>query len=514
MRLLYTLWLFYLLSICECWDYDGTDFEIFDLYEEVNGTFYELLEISHDASVSEIRKAYRQKSLVLHPDKNSAEDADQKFRQLVAVYEVLKDKDKREKYDNVLKNGLPTWRQPAYYYRKYRKMGTLEISLIVSILVTIGHYLTWLVAYYEKKFEMDEVLNPLRKRQEKKKAKGKLPQEDLDTDNILQKELGYRKPTGWDLLPFVIYRFLVYHISKMPSHIKERIDKRKKEKEMKIRKEEEEREAEKAREAEKLRPKRVKEKPTLRDASEFENEEPAVQSLPNSYEFNNTELRSRKDEEWTEEDYASLAKAMCKYPAGTLGRWERIGHDLGRRGDEITKKVKEMKSTIALNLPNPTGTAALSSKKKTAINISDSIITKTIDRELKKTTIISDSDLYQSQYDIPDDYDEGMPCEEEPIEVYTTVKQKVKTRPLEDKPSEAPDNIPVVKTDIAVDSWTQVQQKCLEAAILQFPKSTIDRWSCIARAVPDKTKEQCIARFKLLAEHVKKRNQDNSCKEN
>lgn len=58
------------------------------------------------------------------------------------------------RYEEVLKNGLPDWRQPLYYYRKYRKMGSLEISLIVGIIATIGHYLTWWVAYLEKKFEM------------------------------------------------------------------------------------------------------------------------------------------------------------------------------------------------------------------------------------------------------------------------------------------------------------------------------------------------------------------------
>ena len=84
----------------------------------------------------------------------------------------LQDKEKREKYDNVLRNGLPDWRNPVYYYRKYRKMGTLELSIIVSLIFTVGHYLTWWVAYLEKRFEMDEVLNPIRKRMQKKKAKG------------------------------------------------------------------------------------------------------------------------------------------------------------------------------------------------------------------------------------------------------------------------------------------------------------------------------------------------------
>lgn len=49
------------------------------------------------ASLAEIRKAFRQLSVVLHPDKNDAEDANVQFRNLVAVYEVLKDPTKREK---------------------------------------------------------------------------------------------------------------------------------------------------------------------------------------------------------------------------------------------------------------------------------------------------------------------------------------------------------------------------------------------------------------------------------
>jgi DnaJ family protein C protein 1 len=48
--------------------------------EEINQNFYEYLGISKDASTSEVRKAYRRLSLVLHPDKNKADDAELKFR--------------------------------------------------------------------------------------------------------------------------------------------------------------------------------------------------------------------------------------------------------------------------------------------------------------------------------------------------------------------------------------------------------------------------------------------------
>lgn len=54
--------------------------------------------LPQDATAAEIRRAFRALSIVLHPDKNDAEDANVQFRNLVSVYEVLKDSSKREKY--------------------------------------------------------------------------------------------------------------------------------------------------------------------------------------------------------------------------------------------------------------------------------------------------------------------------------------------------------------------------------------------------------------------------------
>ncbi|KAK9366873.1 DnaJ domain-containing protein [Lipomyces kononenkoae] len=64
--------------------------------------YYELLEISRDATPDEIRKAYRRQALLLHPDKNmhKVEEATQKFAQVQAAYEVLSDPDERAWYDS------------------------------------------------------------------------------------------------------------------------------------------------------------------------------------------------------------------------------------------------------------------------------------------------------------------------------------------------------------------------------------------------------------------------------
>ena len=48
-------------------------------------------------------------------------------------------------------------------------------------------------------------------------------------------------------------------------------------------------------------------------------------------------------------------------------------------------------------------------------------------------------------------------------------------------------------------------QVSLESALSQFPKGCQERWDRIAGKVPGKSKEQCMIRFRALAEVVKKR---------
>ncbi|ESO87958.1 hypothetical protein LOTGIDRAFT_126787 [Lottia gigantea] len=131
--------------------WDEGDFEIFDAVEEVNQNFYEFLEVSPDASSKEIRKAYRKLTLKHHPDKNKEAEAEITFRKLVSVYEILKDEDKRKRYDKVLVEGLPDWRQPIFYYRRVRKMGLGELFILLAGIGTIGQFLTNWAVYFEKK---------------------------------------------------------------------------------------------------------------------------------------------------------------------------------------------------------------------------------------------------------------------------------------------------------------------------------------------------------------------------
>lgn len=68
--------------------------------------YYDLLGITKDADESEIKKAYRKRAMELHPDRNPAPDAEAKFKEITEAYEVLKDPDKRSRYDKFGKAGL------------------------------------------------------------------------------------------------------------------------------------------------------------------------------------------------------------------------------------------------------------------------------------------------------------------------------------------------------------------------------------------------------------------------
>lgn len=65
--------------------------------------FYEVLGIKQDASPEEIKTAFRTNALKYHPDRNQNNpEAEAKFKEISAAYEVLGDQEKRARYDQTL----------------------------------------------------------------------------------------------------------------------------------------------------------------------------------------------------------------------------------------------------------------------------------------------------------------------------------------------------------------------------------------------------------------------------
>jgi DnaJ family protein C protein 1 len=56
-----------------------------------------------------------------------------------------------------------------------------------------------------------------------------------------------------------------------------------------------------------------------------------------------------------------------------------------------------------------------------------------------------------------------------------------------------------------ISDWSQNDQHLLECALKTIPKDTsgVDRWEQIARCIPGKTREECLARYRYIVQLVK-----------
>ncbi len=86
--------------------------------------YYQTLGVSRTADQVEIRRAFRQKAKLVHPDVNDNPRARAEFQRINEAYQVLQDEEKRKLYDMRLVNGFPA---QTVYHRpgpvRYRATG-------------------------------------------------------------------------------------------------------------------------------------------------------------------------------------------------------------------------------------------------------------------------------------------------------------------------------------------------------------------------------------------------------
>lgn len=69
--------------------------------------YYEVLGVERQASIDEIKKAYRRAAVKFHPDRNDGDaEAEKRFKEAAEAYDVLSDEDKRARYDRLGHAGL------------------------------------------------------------------------------------------------------------------------------------------------------------------------------------------------------------------------------------------------------------------------------------------------------------------------------------------------------------------------------------------------------------------------
>ena len=83
--------------------------------------FYDILNVSKNASDSEIKSAYRKLAMKYHPDRNPDDkSAEKKFREVTEAYDILKDNQKRATYDQFGHSAFTNSNVNVFFLRDWR----------------------------------------------------------------------------------------------------------------------------------------------------------------------------------------------------------------------------------------------------------------------------------------------------------------------------------------------------------------------------------------------------------
>ncbi|KAF2905323.1 hypothetical protein ILUMI_00850 [Ignelater luminosus] len=316
----FTCIIIFILCINRAVSWDSEQLEVFDVVEEIKVNFYEFLKVPQDANIQTIKASFRRLSLELHPDKNPAENADEQFRNLVAIYEVLKDSKKRKYYDEVLINGLPNWRSAVYYYRHVRRIGLLELCLFLFILVSIGQYLVGWASYLERKYTLEQV-------------RGRKQKKIVATIEIPKPSLYNTLPVQIPCLLWTIVTSLPWVISLLKQKAMEKLE------EEPIESSDEE----PVREVRGVRKRKpgfvVPDGPTFEVSPSSEETKESGNQVPIK-----SQVAPVVGGLWTDDNLTELIQLINRYPGGTPGRWELIAETIGRSVAEVTYMANKVKS--------------------------------------------------------------------------------------------------------------------------------------------------------------------------
>jgi len=117
--------------------------------------YYEILGVTPQSGAEEVKRAYRQLAVLLHPDKNPLPEAEAAFKEVNEAYEVLSDPVARNLYNQMLTQSTnlqpaqPLHRDPAYRkrqeagYRPQRPTGPSERVLMMQRSLPLLKKLAW-----------------------------------------------------------------------------------------------------------------------------------------------------------------------------------------------------------------------------------------------------------------------------------------------------------------------------------------------------------------------------------
>jgi DnaJ domain len=110
--------------------------------------YYEILGVSKNASIAEIKDAFRELALRYHPDRDKSFDAQEKFKELSEAYSVLSNYEKREQYDQFERPGIDSTYSPEEIFRAVNvedvpRDHRMDIKYVVDSKGSKSHRFRW-----------------------------------------------------------------------------------------------------------------------------------------------------------------------------------------------------------------------------------------------------------------------------------------------------------------------------------------------------------------------------------
>lgn len=195
----------------------------------------------------------------------------------------------------------------------------------------------------------------------------------------------------------------------------------------------------------------------------------AIEATKQKPSENSKEAVLKATPDWTEENIQLLVKAVNLFPAGTNQRWDVVANFINQHGcfnndsrfnaKSVLAKAKDLQNTdFSKNnmkeVANKQAFDNFKKDKKNVLNVDESGISQNLDG----VSFNGDSKKMMNG--------DG----------------------------------PKVKQEVC---WTTTEQQLLEQALKTFPASTPERWDKIAECIPNRSKKECMKRYKELVETVK-----------
>lgn len=162
---------------------------------------------------------------------------------------------------------------------------------------------------------------------------------------------------------------------------------------------------------------------------------------------------------WSDGDVQLLAKAFNLYPAGAQNRWESIAdyikqhstNYIPRKAKEILAKVREMQKC------DPSLKSFLGKQNSAKIfQPVENVIQNGTEKLTNGNLVVITNGHHNEE-----------------------------------------------QNSIVTSDWTSEEQKLLENALKKIPQTTPDRWDKIAEQIPNRSKKDCMKRYKELVELIK-----------